>query len=126
MEYMTMICDIKNSKMLKNRESIQYRLIKTIKEANKCFSSIISSPFLIIIGDEWQGVLNYPCNYNAVLEFFHENMGEIDFYCGIGIGEIIIHNFELTVNQLDGPSFYKARKAIKTAKEHNYNIVYIQ
>lgn len=126
MEYMTMICDIKNSKALKNREAVQYKLIEAIKEVNSSYSSMIASPFLIILGDEWQGLIKYPGDYKSILEFFRKSMGEIDFYCGIGIGEILINNFELTVNQLDGPSFYKARKAIKIAKQYNYSIVCIQ
>ena len=125
MEYITIVCDIKNSKNIKNRESIQYQLIKTIKEANEFFATNIAAPFLIILGDEWQGLLNYPCDYTAILDFFHKKMEGIDFYCGIGIGEVAIHNFELTVNQLDGPSFYKARKAIRVAKQNNYNVVCI-
>lgn len=126
MQYMTMICDIKKSRLLKDRETVQYKLIETLKCANKHFASSIASPFIIILGDEWQGLLNYPCNYLAILAYFHENLQDIDFYCGIGIGEIAIHNFELTVNQLDGPSFYKARKAIKIAKQNNYSVVSIQ
>lgn len=126
MEYMTMICDIKNSKNIENREAVQYKLIETIKEANKRFNSMIASPFLIILGDEWQGLLNYSRDYNAILEFFRQSMSDVEFYCGIGIGEISIHNFELTVNQLDGPSFYKARRAIEIAKQHNYSLVCIQ
>jgi len=122
-----MICDIKNSRSLEDREVAQYKLIETLKSANKIFASFIASPFIIIIlGDEWQGLLNYPCDYMSILEFFHKNLEDIDFYCGIGIGEITIHNFELTVNQLDGPSFYKARKAIEIVKQNNYSIVTIQ
>ncbi len=126
MQYLTMICDIKNSKQLKDREAIQYKLIDTLKKANEKFASSIVSPFLIVLGDEWQGLLNYPCDYAAILNYFHENLDNIDFYCGIGVGEVTIHNFELTVNQLDGPSFYKARKAIEIAKRHNYSVVYIE
>lgn len=126
MEYLTMICDIKNSKKLKNREAVQYKLIETLKNVNSSFKSYIASPFLITLGDEWQGLLKYPCDYLAILNYFKKNLEEINFYCGIGVGEIAIHNFELTVNQLDGSSFYKARKAIKIAKQHNYSIVYIQ
>ena len=126
MQFVTMICDIKKSKQLKDREAVQYKLIETLKGANGSFQSSIASPFLITLGDEWQGLLNYPCDYSAVLTYFHEKMTEIDFYCGIGVGEVVIHNFELTVNQLDGPSFYKARQAIELAKQHNYSIVYIQ
>ena len=126
MDYLTMICDIKSSKLLKDREAVQYKLIDTIKGANSTFSTLIASPFLIILGDEWQGLLHYPCDYQAVIEFFRRNMSDIQFYCGIGVGEVSIHNFELTVNQLDGPAFYKARKALKVAKQHNYSLVYIQ
>ncbi len=126
MDYLTMIFDIKNSKLLNDREAIQYKLIDTIKAANSTFSTVIASPFLIILGDEWQGLLHYPCDYRAVIEFFSKNLSDIHFYCGIGIGEVSIHNFELTVNQLDGPAFYKARKALRVAKQHNYSLVYIQ
>jgi hypothetical protein len=126
MNYMTMICDIRNSVQIKDREAVQYQLIDTLKEVNKNFSSSIAVPFIIILGDEWQGLLHDTCDYNTILNYFHSKMPEIDFYCGVGIGEVSIHNFELTVNQLDGPSFYKARKAIRLAKRFNYSLVLIQ
>lgn len=121
-----MICDIKNSHKLRNREAVQYQLIDMLKSANSRFSGCIADNFIITIGDEWQGLLHYPCDYNSIISFFHDSLGEIDFYCGIGIGEISIHNFELTVNQLDGPSFLKARKAINLAKRMKYSLILIQ
>ena len=126
MKYLTIICDIKNSRLLEDRESVQYKLIQILKDANKLFASTLAVPFIITIGDEWQGLLNYPCDYDVILNFFHENLGDISFYCGMGLGEVSIHNFELTVNQLDGPSFYLARDAIKLAKQHNYSLVIIE
>jgi hypothetical protein len=62
----------------------------------------------------------------SILDYFHKTMGGIDFYCGIGIGPVSVHNFELTVNQLDGPSFLKARKAINLAKRMKYSLILIQ
>jgi hypothetical protein len=126
LQYLTMICDMKNSKSIKNREEAQNQLIQTLKEVNQMFSKELASSFIITIGDEWQGLLRYPCDYNVILSFFHQRLSNIDFYCGIGIGEISIHNFELTVNQLDGPSFHLARKALKIAKEANHSVVLIQ
>lgn len=123
---MTMICDIKNSRQLQQREKVQYLLIDMLKKANDKFSNLIVNPFIITIGDEWQGLLKYPCDYNILFDYFHKVLGNIDFYCGIGIGEIMIHDFELTVNQLDGPSFYLARSAIEVAKNNNYSLVVIQ
>lgn len=126
LKYMTMICDLKKSRTLENRESVQYKLIDTLKRANTYFQPSLASNFIITLGDEWQGLLNYPCDYNSILDFFYENLDDIRFYCGIGVGEITIHNFELTVNQLDGPSFHLARKAINIAKQNDYSIVLIQ
>ena len=121
-----MVCDIKNSKILQDREAVQYKLIDMLKEANNRFALCIACPFIIILGDEWQGLLKFPCDYNEIINFFHEKLELIDFYCGIGIGSVSIHNFELTVNQLDGPSFYKAREALKFAKLNKYSVVTVQ
>ncbi|HZK35202.1 MAG TPA: SatD family protein [Bacillota bacterium] len=126
MNYITVICDLVASRQLDNREEIQYKLIDTLKEANKRYSMDIVAPFVITIGDEWQGLLRYPCDYDMVLAFFKKNLSPVQFRCGIGIGETSIHDFELTVNQLDGPSFYKARQAIVLAKKHVHSLVLIK
>ncbi|OAA90474.1 SatD family protein [Clostridium ljungdahlii] len=123
MNYLTMICDLKKSRKLVNREKVQYQLIDMLKGTNKIFQSIIVVPFIITIGDEWEGLLNYDCNYMKILDFFHKELKSVDFYCGIGIGPVSIKNFELTVNQLDGPSFYLARDALIDAKNQNLPIV---
>jgi hypothetical protein len=118
-----MICDIKNSKSLQNREAVQYMLIDMLKEVNIKFAACIACPFIITLGDEWQGLLHNFCDYSKIIGYFESKLGKIDFYCGVGIGDVSIHDFELTVNQLDGPSFYKARNALKLAKENNYSLV---
>ncbi len=119
MNYCTVICDIKASRQMDNREEIQYKIIDMLKKANEIFKDIIISPFLITLGDEWQGLLSYPCDYERVINFFKVSIPNINFYTGIGIGDVEIHNFELTVNQLDGPSFYRAREALLYAKKNN-------
>lgn len=126
MKYLTLICDIKDSKNLKNREEVQYKIIDMLKKANIDFNKEIASPFIITVGDEWQGLLKYPCDYDAIINFFHKTLAKVDFYCGIGIGNVTIHNFELTVNQLDGPSFHMARAAIILAKDKQYSKVLIE
>ncbi len=123
MSYCTIICDIKSSRKLKNREEVQYKIIDMLKKANTNFKDIIVSPFLITTGDEWQGLLKYPCDCKKLINFFNKFIPDIHFYTGIGIGDIYIHNFELTVNQLDGPSFYRARESLKYAKKHNIPLV---
>lgn len=41
MQYMTMVCDIKNSKLIKDRARIQYKLIETLKIAKQNNYSIV-------------------------------------------------------------------------------------
>lgn len=126
MNYLTMICDIKNSKKVENRQALQYQLIDLLKRTNNVFKDDIVSSFIITMGDEWQGLLKESADFHKILHYFHEALGCIDFYCGMGIGPITIYDFELTVNQLDGPSFYLARKAIQMAKDSNYSIVLLK
>lgn len=40
MEYLTMICDLKNSRQIKNREALQYKLIELLKTATKNIKTI--------------------------------------------------------------------------------------
>lgn len=124
MEYMTMVCDLKGSRNLPDRDAIQHRLIEAVREANERFEAILAAPFVITVGDEWQGLL-YPGDYQAVLDFFRSRLAGVDFYTGLGVGEVSVHDFELTVNQLDGPAFHKARAALNLAKKERYSLVYV-
>lgn len=127
MDYITMIFDIKGSRHLTNRYEIQMKLIDAIKRCNEEFHSLIASDFLITIGDEWEGLLKPGSDYRKIIDYFRKMLPrELTFYTGIGIGNIYITDFELTVNQLDGPAFYMARDAIKLAKEHDYRVVVIE
>nr|WP_307991584.1 SatD family protein [uncultured Niameybacter sp.] len=124
MEYLTMICDLKNSRQIKNREALQYKLIELLKTANEKYKDYLVASFIITLGDEWQGLLKMDAPYEEIISFFKQGLPEdINFYTGIGIGSITIHNFELTVNQLDGPSFYLAREAIVYAKRLGHRLV---
>lgn len=124
MEYLTMICDLKHSRQIQNREVIQYKLIELLKSANEKYKDYLVASFIITLGDEWQGLLKVDAPYEEVISFFKQGLPEsISFYTGIGIGPITIHNFELTVNQLDGPSFYLAREAIGYAKRFGHRLV---
>lgn len=126
MIYQVMIFDIKNSRLLTNREHIQHKLIDAIKEINEEYRDIIVSNFIITIGDEWQGLLKYPCHYQKIIDSFNKKLNCLDIYCGIGIGSISIHDFELTVNQLDGTAFHLARDAIINAKQKNLSLIVLK
>lgn len=124
MDYITMLFDIKNSRHYPNRTLLQYTLIDALKLCNTQFQEILAAPFLITVGDEWQGLLKPHSNYEPIINFFKLNLPQdVSFYTGVGIGPIAISNFELTVNQLDGPAFYLAREALNYAKRKKYALV---
>lgn len=126
MNYCVMVFDLKNSRKLANRHEIQMNLIAAIKKCNQMFAESIVSPFLITLGDEWQGLLKKEVPFQSIIDYFHKELPtEIEFYVGIGYGEVTVHDYELTVNQLDGPAFYMARDAIDYAKEKDYRMVLI-
>lgn len=127
MNYITLIFDLKDSKSLENRNLVQEQLISSIKECNSLFSHLIKSNFLITLGDEWQGLLKPDSNPYEIINFFKKSLSpKVDFYTAIGIGEVTVNNFELTVNQLDGPSFHLARQALKYAKKKKLSIVLLK
>jgi len=126
MNYIVLIFDLKDSRHLNHRYEVQLQLIEAIKECNLRFHDLIVSDFLITVGDEWEGLLKPSADYRQIIDFFRNQLPDLAFYTGIGIGEISITNFELTVNQLDGPAFYMARDAVKLAKQEHYTTVLVE
>lgn len=124
-EYCAIVFDLKNSRGLANRSQVQRVLIESIKQYNDQFADEIVAPFLVILGDEWQGLLRRHADYQHPIDFFQSAL-QLPFYVGVGVGECTVFSEELTVNQLDGPAFYKARQALKFAKHHGYTKVYIE
>ena len=121
-----MICDIMGSRFIEDRKALQYKLLQMLEEGNRLFSDIIACPFAITSGDEWEGLLKPGCPYHKVIDYFNTKLGSARFYCGIGKGELTVDDFTLSANQLDGPSFYLARKAIEIAKELQCPLIYIE
>ncbi|OFW75808.1 MAG: hypothetical protein A2201_08545 [Alicyclobacillus sp. RIFOXYA1_FULL_53_8] len=124
-DYCALVFDLKRSRALANRLQVQRTLIQSIKTYNEEFRESTVAPFLIILGDEWQGLLQENGDYERTIRFFAAQL-QLPFYVGVGIGECTVMSEELTVNQLDGPAFYKARQALKLAKECGYTKVIIQ
>ncbi|MDP4089952.1 MAG: SatD family protein [Bacillota bacterium] len=125
MNYLAIICDIKASRNIHNRKETQYVIINMLKEANILFSDNIAGHFAITAGDEWEGLVYEGCDYHAILEFFNNRLGSVQFYCGIGKGKVTIDDFSLPANFLDGPAFYLARKAVNLAKEMDSFLIYL-
>ncbi|MBD7911535.1 MULTISPECIES: SatD family protein [Clostridium] len=121
--YKAIICDIKSSRTIKNREEVQISLIKAIRKCNKDFKLYIICPFTITAGDEWEGLVSIDAPIYKILYCFKDNLPKnITFYVGIGKGNLSIKNLNLPVNHLDGEVFIQARKSLIYAKDNNITI----
>lgn len=114
--YFAIIGDIKNSKQIDDRNSIQKSLKSILTKLNIKYSDDIASKFMVTLGDEFQGLLNFGDNLMNMINEIESIMYPIEIRFGIGVGEIttdIDAQFPLGA---DGPAYYNARYAIEFLK----------
>lgn len=114
--YIAIIGDIKKSKQINDRRTVQMELISILSEINQRYSDDLASRFMITLGDEFQGLLNHGDNIMNIIYEIESKMYPVEIRFGIGVGEIttdIDAEFPLGA---DGPAYYNARYAIELLK----------
>lgn len=115
--YIAIIGDMKNSKIMNDRNSVQNELRNILSRVNEKYSKDISAKFMITLGDEFQGLLHDGGNVMHIIEEIQREMHPVEIRFGIGVGPITTDiNFEMAIGA-DGPGYYKARQAIEFLKE---------
>ena len=122
--YCAMIGDLINSKKLpaEDRAAIQERLKALLNGVNENFSSFLVSPFLMTLGDEFQGVLTAAEPALEIIDFLGQNLMElpIQIRYGIGIGELSTNvNREQALGD-DGPAYHHARQGVEQLKKEGW------
>jgi hypothetical protein len=102
--------DIMSSREKRNIPSYIRNLTITI---NKKYQSILFTPFVVTLGDEFQGVLS---DRSQVFQIFLEVQKIIPIYAGVGMGEVESLK-ETPAPQMTGEAFVRSRKALNQAKE---------
>ena len=116
--YIAIIGDIKKSKKLNNRNTVQNVFKKVLNNINEKYSKDISSKFMITLGDEFQGLLHDGSNVMNIIEEIQRELYPVEIRFGIGVGQITTDiNFDMAIGA-DGPGYYKAREAIEFLKEN--------
>jgi len=116
--YIAIIGDIKKSKKLEDRKSVQDKLKKTLDNLNKKYIEDISAKFMITLGDEFQGLLCDGINVIEIIEEIQREMYPVEIRFGVGVGAITTEiNLEMAIGA-DGPGYYKARQAIEFLKQN--------
>ncbi|PWI47585.1 hypothetical protein CEE45_11065 [Candidatus Heimdallarchaeota archaeon B3_Heim] len=116
MMYFVMTCDIVHSKEVTNRLEVQEELKTVIKQINIDYSKKIMSPFIIVWGDSFQGVLKELTDFYSIFERLEEDLS-FKFRCGLGIGTIST-KFSRKSLEMDGLAFHRSRAALKIASDN--------
>ena len=114
--YIAFIGDIRNSKNIEDRKSIQIKLNNVLNELNIVYNSTIMSNFIITLGDEFQGLLCSEKHLMEIILKIKKALYPVQLRFGIGIGAITTDiNPEMSLGA-DGPGYYYARTAINEVK----------
>lgn len=117
MDYIAIIGDIKESKKIQNRDSVQEKLNDILIQVNKRYSFDISARFIITLGDEFQGLLNRYDHLLDIIKYIQKEMYPVKLRFGVGIGEISTNIFQGAAIGADGPAYYSARLMIDGLRE---------
>ena len=117
MDYIAVIGDIKDSRLLNNRGEIQKQLIEAFNHINIEYKKEIASKFTITLGDEFEGLLCSTEHLLEIIKYIQMAMFPVGFHFGIGIGKIYTRIYFERVNEIDGPAFYAARNAINDIRQ---------
>lgn len=123
--YCAFIGDLIQSKDIQptRREAVQKRLRQLLDEMNAQFSDYLASPFLVTLGDEFQGLLTAAEPALEIMEYIDRGLAEyrVQARYGLGLGEISTG----PVNRAqalgdDGPAYHYAREGVELLKEEGW------
>ncbi len=114
--YLALIGDIRRSRQLPDRRTVQERLRTALDLLDRRYSGELASGFAITTGDEFQALLTSPAIGLAVVVACEEALEGLDLRYGLGWGTLATR-LEPRAVGMDGPCFHAAREAIDAAKE---------
>lgn len=114
------IANIVDSKSIKERNDFQIKLKILLESINERFFSDIAAKFRITLGDEFQGLLHNPKHVLLIMDDINLSLYPLKVRWGLGVGEIPTTSSILDHRELDGPSYWNARKALDHIKKYNY------
>jgi predicted XRE-type DNA-binding protein len=126
MNYCAIIGDIVGSKQIKNRNKLQNKIKRYLKEINCTYKGCLVADFKIYAGDEIQGLINKPSLSYEIVKKINKKFSPIKLYFGVGIGEISTKIFpNSTTWDLDGKAYHRAREMINKSKKEKFNLHYL-
>lgn len=114
--YIAIIGDIVESKKIENRLDVQKNLKKVLDDINAGYPDDIASPFMITLGDEFQGLLINGGNVIDIIEYIQIKMDPVRIRFGVGVGKIETEINRFAPFGADGSAYHNARDMIAVLK----------
>ncbi len=121
-KFCAIIGDIRHSRLLPRRGSVQKRFAGSIEHINREFKNEIASAFLITLGDEFQGLLASPAASYRLVRRFQALMDPVPFSFGVGVGTLSTPLKKQALG-MDGEAFHRARAALERAKKSKRDLL---
>jgi DNA-binding CsgD family transcriptional regulator len=107
----TVIGDLVGSRKAGDRGALQRRLVEALREVSDRLP--VAQRFEPTLGDEYQGACDTLSEaLTAALLVRLALLPEVDTRCGVGLGEVLVHDASRTPLLQDGPGWWTAREAI--------------
>lgn len=120
-DYYLLLCDVINSRKIRNREEFQDELIELLDETNQEFKDDIYAHFKILKGiDEFGGVLKRPSKIYKIIKKINENILPKKVRFVLAKGAIDVALDEKDVEYMDGPVFHRANELMEDLKESKF------
>jgi len=113
--YLTIIGDIRQSRSVPDRRSVQGGLEAALTALNQEFGSELAAPFAVAGGDEFQGLLLRPDRALRVINTVESWLSGLRLRYGLGWGALAT-SLRPEVIRMDGPCFHAARDALTRGK----------
>ena len=121
-EYIAIIGDLIDSKKDKDRKEGREKLLEVIAEVNKKYRADLASDFVVLKGDEIQGLLASSKNLIKIIMELELEMMPRRLRFGIGRGGVDSRISRHKSWENDGPAYHRARSMIDEvrARERGY------
>ena len=116
-EYIAIIGDIHDSRLLEDREEVQKKLLDVLKFINKKYQKDWVSKCSISMGDSFQGLLKLSSPFMQIIFDIELALFPVQLRFGVGIGEVTTAIDPLNSQINDGPAYHHARQAIEIIEQ---------
>lgn len=123
--YTAIIGDLIGSRQIENRRGLQRKLLDSLSDINREFTTSLHAGFIITTGDEFQALAkDLETAYELTIELKHRLYPHgVRFGIGKGALDVFPENREYAIG-FDGEAFWRAREAIEESEKRGVSAIF--